>query len=35
MIGFIVGLFIGIFLGALILGLVTAGRDFYDHDGEF
>ena len=35
MIGFIVGLFVGAFVGCFIMGLLCAGRDFYDNDGEF
>ena len=35
MIGFIVGVFVGIFVGLFIMGLLCAGRDFYDNDGEF
>jgi hypothetical protein len=34
-IAFLVGLILGALLGAAILGLVTAGKDFYDNDGEF
>jgi hypothetical protein len=29
-IAFVVGLILGALLGAAILGLVTAGKDFYD-----
>jgi hypothetical protein len=32
---FAVGLFLGAFLGLFIMGLLCAGRDFYDNDGEF
>ena len=35
MIGFIVGVFVGVFVGLFIMGLLCAGRDFYDNDGEF
>jgi len=34
-IAFGVGIIIGASLGVLIFGLVCAGRDFYDNDGEF
>jgi hypothetical protein len=33
MIGFIVGVFVGVFVGLFIMGLLCAGKDFYD--GEF
>jgi hypothetical protein len=35
MIGFLVGVFVGAFIGCFIMGLICAGRDFYDNDGEF
>jgi len=31
---FFVGLFLGVMVGAMIMGLICAGRDFYN-DGEF
>ena len=34
MLGFICGLIVGAAVGALILGLVCAGKDFYDNDGN-
>ena len=34
-IAFFCGMVLGACLGAIILGLVSASRDFYDNDGEF